>query len=253
MPHYGVYTAQVRGLADDPAGEGRIQIALPPALAGGEVLAWARLAVPYAGKDRGLFLLPEPGDAVLVAFEGGDLAYPFVLGALWSSYAVPPLAARPENGEKALVLKSGMRLVFDERPGRSRILLETKGGQALTLSDDPAGLRLETRQGASLRIEGDEILLEGGSLRVRSGGEVVVEGQSLRLRAGGELNLEAPRVRIESQSTLHLKGAVVILDGQVETPPPAPPPPPRRSEKRARVKGVVPIPRMALGKPKKIR
>ena len=238
MAHYGVYTAQVRGLADDPAGEGRIQIALPPALAGAEVLAWARIAVPYAGKDRGLFLLPEPGDEVLVAFEGGDLAFPFVLGALWSSYAVPPLAARPENGEKALVLKSGMRLVFDERPGRSRIQMETKGGQSLTLSDDPAGLRLETRQGASLRLEGDEILLEGGSLR---------------LRAGGELTLEAPTLRVESQSTLHLKGAVVILDGQVETPPPAPPPPPRRSEKRARVKGVVPIPRMALGKPKKIR
>ena len=42
---------------------------------------WARLAMPMAGNERGLVLVPEVGDEVLVAFERGDLRFPYVLGA----------------------------------------------------------------------------------------------------------------------------------------------------------------------------
>ena len=37
---------------------------------------WARLAMPMAGNDRGLVLIPEVGDEVLVAFEREDLRFP---------------------------------------------------------------------------------------------------------------------------------------------------------------------------------
>ena len=36
---------------------------------------WARLAMPMAGNERGLVLIPEVGDEVLVAFESGDLRF----------------------------------------------------------------------------------------------------------------------------------------------------------------------------------
>ena len=45
---------------------------------------WARLAMPMAGNERGLVLIPEVGDEVLVAFERGDLRFPYVLGGLWN-------------------------------------------------------------------------------------------------------------------------------------------------------------------------
>ena len=41
---------------------------------------WARLATPMAGAERGLVLIPEVGDEVLVAFEREDLRFPYVLG-----------------------------------------------------------------------------------------------------------------------------------------------------------------------------
>lgn len=244
MPHYGVYAALVERAHDDPDGEARIQIALPPALVPERTLAWARLAVPYAGKNRGLVLLPEPGDEVLVAFEGGDLGRPYVLGALWSSYAVPPLAARADNRDKGLLLRSGLRLLFDEAPGQPAITLETKGGQRLTLRDGPeAAVEIRRDGGATLRLEP-----EGGVTLTTAG------GARLSLEPDGGLRIEGVALRLESQSTLTLKGGIIVLDGPVVTPtpsPPSPPPPPAPPAQRRR--GVVPIPRESLKKPKKIR
>ena len=51
---------------------------------------WARLATPMAGSDRGLVVIPEVGDEVLVAFEREDLRFPYVLGGLWNGKEKPP-------------------------------------------------------------------------------------------------------------------------------------------------------------------
>jgi len=43
--------------------------------------------------DRAVYLLPEAGDDVLVAFESGDLRQPFVVGSLWNGEERPPESA----------------------------------------------------------------------------------------------------------------------------------------------------------------
>jgi Type VI secretion system/phage-baseplate injector OB domain len=39
--------------------------------------------------DRAVFLLPEVGEEVLVAFQHGDLAHPIVVGSLWDGLNRP--------------------------------------------------------------------------------------------------------------------------------------------------------------------
>ena len=54
-----------------------------------------------ARRDGAVFLLPEVGDEVLVAFESGDLSNPFVVGSLWDAAEAPREASvcgRPPDG-----------------------------------------------------------------------------------------------------------------------------------------------------------
>src|SRR5262249_43235482 len=54
----------------DPDGMGRVKVKFP-CLSDDEESHWARIAAPMAGKERGIYFLPEVDDEVLVAFEHG--------------------------------------------------------------------------------------------------------------------------------------------------------------------------------------
>src|ERR1700732_4421062 len=81
---YGVYPAQVSDI-QDPDHQGQVKVKLPwsPDAAGGVYETWARLATLMGGGNRGTWFVPDVGDEVLVAFEGGQPRRPYVVGALW--------------------------------------------------------------------------------------------------------------------------------------------------------------------------
>jgi uncharacterized protein involved in type VI secretion and phage assembly len=72
----------------DPDNLGRVRVKYP-ALGDDVEGAWARIATPSAGNERGLLMLPQPGDEVLVGFEHGDTTRPYVLGSLFNGQAKP--------------------------------------------------------------------------------------------------------------------------------------------------------------------
>ena len=51
---------------------------------------WIRIATAMGGKGRGTFFMPEVKDEVLVAFEHGDVRFPYVVGFLWNGQDEPP-------------------------------------------------------------------------------------------------------------------------------------------------------------------
>ena len=90
-PWYGVYPALVSDIVD-PDGQGRVKVKLPwsPDTGSNHYEAWARLAVPMAGSNRGTWLIPDVNDEVLVAFEAGNATRPYVVGALWNGQDAGP-------------------------------------------------------------------------------------------------------------------------------------------------------------------
>jgi uncharacterized protein involved in type VI secretion and phage assembly len=177
----GVATAKVTR-NDDPEGLGRVKLNLPWRGDAFET-EWARIASPMAGGDRGLFLLPEVGDEVLVAFDRDDIRYPYVLGALWSRTDQPP--------EKNSDGKNDVRL------------LKSRKGHVVKIDDGQRGLiQIQLSDGKKIEIDDDGIRLDDGANKVT----LDAKGGSVTIEARTSLSIKAPTITVEATASLDLKG-----------------------------------------------
>jgi len=165
---------------NDPEGRNRVQVRLlllhPDD--GDAALLWARVVAPMAGDDRGLFCLPDVDDEVLVVFAQGDARQPLVVGGLWNGAAASP--ADIDGGRhttKRLRSKNGITITLKDEDGQEQLVLETPGGQKLTLKDGPGNAKLEDSNGN--RIE-----LASGGITITAAATVTVNAAQVKVSAG---------------------------------------------------------------------
>lgn len=177
---FGVYPALVSDVKD-PDSQGRVKVTLPwsPDTGGGVWEAWARLAVPMAGGNRGTWLVPDTGDEVLVAFEAGDPRRPHVIGALWNGKDAPPesMDSAGRNAKKVIRSRNGVRIVLDDTDGRESLVVETPGGQRITLKDGPGSVEV-------VDANGNSVTLDTGGITVNASARVSVTASQLEVSAG---------------------------------------------------------------------
>lgn len=177
---YGVYPALVTDIKD-PDGQGRVRIRLPWVADddGGQYGGWARLAVPMAGANRGTWLIPDVDDEVLVAFEAGDPRRPYVVGALWNGSDTPPesMDGSGQNNKKVLRSRNGVKVTLDDTQGAETLLLETPGGQKVTLKDGPGSVAIEDANGNSVK-------LESAGITVTASAKVTINASTAAISAG---------------------------------------------------------------------
>jgi uncharacterized protein involved in type VI secretion and phage assembly len=121
----------------DPEALARVKVQMPW-LARDAESDWVQIATLHAGDGRGSVWLPEVGDSVLLAFEHGDINYPYVIGALWHRNAKPPETnAEGRNDIKTIRSRSGHVITFcdDGQNKRERLEIRSKGGHRIELSD----------------------------------------------------------------------------------------------------------------------
>lgn len=140
---------------DDPQGLHRVQVRLVgfDDVANQDAPLWARVVCPFAGLDRGAFLMPDVDDEVLVVFQNGDPSYPIVLGGLWNGASTPP--ARFESGQnryKVIRSRNGVKLTFDDQQGQETFIAETPAGQSITLKDGPGTITIEDSNGNTIEL-----------------------------------------------------------------------------------------------------
>ncbi|MBA2920479.1 hypothetical protein GON01_02090 [Sphingomonas sp. MAH-20] len=141
--------------AADPEGLARVRGTL---IAYGEVdSGWMPVLIVGAGDGKGLSIVPEPGDDVLVLLPEGDPARGIVLGGLYGSR--PPPGERPDKGARNFTLR-------------------TPGGQSLMLDGVEAVIRLQTSAGDLL-----EMTPKGTKLSVTRDLLVEAPGHKLTFRA----------------------------------------------------------------------
>lgn len=108
-----------------------------------EGVLWARVAVPFAGADKGAFFLPDVGDEVVVSFINGDNRYPVILGSLWNGADSAPetLGGSGDSVDRWTIKgKEGTRIaIVEESPGNAVISFKTPGGTEGELTDAGGG------------------------------------------------------------------------------------------------------------------
>ncbi len=167
----------------DPDGKGRVQIRLLAfdGVAGQDAALWARVAAPFAGADRGAFLIPDVGDEVLVSFVNADPRFPVVVGGLWNGAAPAPETLGGDGSRVdrwTLVGKAGTRIaIIEERPGQAVISLTTPGGVKTVLTEAGGG-KIE------LEAAGTTITVDPTGVAVQSGGKVQVQASQVEVTAG---------------------------------------------------------------------
>lgn len=174
---YGAFPALVTDSVD-PEGLGRVKIALPwsPDTAGARYETWARLATFMAGNNRGSWFIPDVDDEVLIVFEGGDPRRPYVIGSLWNGKDSPPesMDGAGKNFKKVLRSRNGVKLTMDDTDGREQFILETPGGQKLTLKDGPGAVEIVDSNGNSIKMETSGITITASAKVTINASQVAV-------------------------------------------------------------------------------
>lgn len=198
----------------DPRGVGRVKVSFP--FLGSTVTSdWARVATLGGGEQRGLHIMPEAQDEVLVAFEGSDVRRPVVIAGLFSDKRRSPGTDPVEKGtvvRRSLTSRRGNLVeLADGKDAKSdHVLLALPGGESrLRLGGDAVDLTVP---------KGTPVKIQAGSTRIVLGddGSVTVEGATITVRAEQKLALEAPEISVRARGKLALEGTEVSVKGQAK-------------------------------------
>ncbi|WP_346881321.1 phage baseplate assembly protein V [uncultured Algibacter sp.] len=126
---------------DDPDKMSRIQVQFPWQEAINETTPWIRISTPYAGGDRGVILIPEIGDQVLIGFENGEVERPFMQAALYTGVNKHDAWQSEKNTFKGIKTKAGHTIELNDTNGSEMITITDKNSN--TIKIDTANNNIE--------------------------------------------------------------------------------------------------------------
>ncbi len=195
----------------DPEGEFRVRVRVPLINENDDGI-WARVALADAGNTRGMFFRPEVNDEVVLGFLADDPRQPVILGMLHSAAIPSPLEPSNDNHQKGYTSREQLRLLFDD--DKKEIVLETPGGNKITLSDDARGIKMQDQHGNKITMDDQGIVVEAmQKLELKAGTQLVIAAPNLSMSAEGSCELKGSgAATIESGGALTIKGAVVNIN-----------------------------------------
>jgi phage protein D len=181
---------------NDPDSLGRIRVKLPTMTQKSDPEGWwARVTAPSSGAERGLLMLPQVGDKVIVGFENGDTRKPVVLGSVWDGQSKP--------GDDLVQNDGSFSLKSD-----SKILMKSA-----------KELQFDTDKSWKSKAQNEVVLENGASdqFTIKSGKEIVLDAPTITLKGGMKVDIKATQVSVNGNATLELKApSITIGGGQVK-------------------------------------
>ena len=177
---------------DDPDGMGRVRVQYP-ALGSDAEGAWARIAVPSAGKERGLLMLPVLGEEVLIGFEHDDTTRPYVLGSLFNGRDTPGDDLL-EGKDGSFALRSDQKIYTESKQDYT---IKSGGKLVVTTQDD-----VQEQYGADWNAQ------ISGSATLKANQPFEIDGQNVTINGQAQISIQG-----NSSLTLSCGAAQIQLSG----------------------------------------
>lgn len=158
-PFYGKFRGVVSDNRD-PLMMGRIRAKVQDVF-GEQESGWALPALPYAGKNVGLFLIPPTDASVWIEFEHGDPEYPIWTGCFWAQGELP---ASPAVAEMKVLKTDVATITLNDVSGAGGVTIETTAGMKIVMN--VTGLEITNGQGGSIKLSGPQVSVNSGALEV---------------------------------------------------------------------------------------
>jgi type VI secretion system secreted protein VgrG len=160
-----------------------------------------RMVSPYTGNGNGLYMIPEIGSEVLVAFVDGNATSPYVIGVVNNGNA-KAMYGNKENSIKAIHTRSGIRIIMDDQAGS--LLIQDKNGNKLEM-DGQGAIRINAQEALELS-SGQSIIA------IKNDGTIKISGRVVEIDAGEEVRIVSDDVKISAAEKVAVKGARITLN-----------------------------------------
>ena len=203
---YGVTIAVVTNIKD-AEGLGRVKVKFPWLTADDES-PWARVLTPMAGGDRGFYFLPEVDDEVLVAFEHGDMAFPYILGALWNGKDKPPEKNDDgKNNKRFIKSRSGHMIILDDTKDKEQVIIQDKSGKnKITIDCEQDSMQIQVEKDLTIEAKGKVILRStDADMAIECKNLEIKTQEDCKIDAGANFNMQA-----KSKAELTAKSGIEV-------------------------------------------
>lgn len=198
-PLPGLMTAVVTN-NNDPDSLWRVKLKYPQ-LADDQESFWAPVVSVGAGPNRGLMVLPEVNDEVVVGFVNGDINRPFVLGNTWNGSD-----AAPESQSSAVQSGAVEVRTFKTRAGHILRFTDTSGSEKIELIDK------KTSNSIVIDTANDTITIKAGKdIVLEATGDIKLKGVNIKLEGTAKVEIKAPTVEAKADAQIKLAGAMAEL------------------------------------------
>ncbi|TWP29376.1 hypothetical protein ETU08_07700 [Apibacter muscae] len=155
----------------------RIRVQFPWQKAYGGQSPWIRSITPYAGSGKGMHVVPEIGEEVIVSFENGNAEKPVSLGAMFNGKGKSGHGGAG-NFIKGLQTPTGNKIQFNDKEGSA--LLTDNGG---------ASMKFDGAGNAVTNAAAMQTLNVGGGGK-DSSGETIPPQSVLKMDKDGNIKLD---------------------------------------------------------------
>jgi len=202
---------------------------------------WVRVIVPYGGKDKGMYFLPDIGDEVAIAFEQGNIEKPYILGCLWNKAdKIPDNSVSKDNTIKKLKTKGGHEIIFDDTENKSKITISTSkkseilvddenssiiikakgddGENIITIDSKKGEINVDSKKKIKLNTGSASVDIDGNGKKIAiKADNITLDGKTIKIK-GQSVNIQGNQTEIKASASMNIKcdGVANIKGGMVK-------------------------------------